>query len=491
MSTVCDRMIVYQDLKPKSEVRSTSSEKVEERQRGFPGSGPSSTVQLSRKWVLPPKAKSGRKPAAGVTGRGKGVSREEEGANEKVSDEKASDESDGEFNSDANTTHYVMRSPNYAEKRRKQNREAQRAYRERKANKLQDLQKSIDVWRDKCERLSQEVNLWRSRYDSAMLENRNQNSSFESRLAWHIQENASLKETVAGMEKKLADAVAAANSRRVPSPLSSRPMLTSVLENVSGSARPNLQAFDSEVEFDSNGKPSCSICVDGSCICDEMNAVDGSSGQVPGLRPRSSLSLSLSSNSNSHSNSYNQLFKCSFQDPALQQTLDNWKPVEPVVIESKKRSYGASKLPQFKKLKPSAGFALGTESSVMAKDPVQDGCGFCSELSTCVCRELEEDTKRGGCTGEPGTCSICQQDNGSKNFCENVVNFARSSSSSSLNNDEYIPINDAFQRIKKHMKNSNNQSLNNIRYDNLAIKGRKVQLKSVMDIIQDMNKNFI
>ena len=125
------------------------------------------------------------------------------------------------------------------------------------------------------------------------------------------------------------------------------------------------------------------------------------------------------------------------------------------------------------------------------KRQVQDGCGFCSELSTCVCRELEEDTKRGGCTGEPGTCSICQQDNGSKNFCENVVNFARSSSSSSLNNDEYIPINDAFQRIKKHMKNSNNQSLNNIRYDNLAIKGRKVQLKSVMDIIQDMNKNFI
>ena len=463
------------------------------------GSGSTSTIQLSRKWVLPPKVKSSRKLSTttittATTATASNASNTSPSSPNSPSNKGLSPR-DGSM--DDSNQYFTSRSSNYAEKRRKQNREAQRAYRERKANKLHELQHTIDMWRDKCEAMQQDVNMWKSRYDSLALENKNSALAYESRLTWYVQENSKLKDTI----RKLHD--------RTPTPAT--PGTSAPANGTPVETKPNQANTPSnmEIQFDSSGKPSCSICVDGSCICEELNgsdAADQASRAQTALHPQF---LNL---------------KYSFQDPLLQQTLDNWKPMKPVTIESsKKRLNESSRLPQFKRMKsesvplnidsdfPSfsvsssnssstnniaavvvAGATTGAAgTSATNNSNIDENCGFCSESSTCLCREAQEEANRNACTQEPGSCTNCQNDATSKKFCENVVNLARSSSSSSSSAEEYIPINDAFQRIKKHMKSSSNFSPNNIKYDELAIKGRKVQLKSVMDIIQDMNKNFI
>ncbi|CDO93910.1 unnamed protein product [Kluyveromyces dobzhanskii CBS 2104] len=439
-----------------------------------------STIQLSRKWILPPKVKaSSRKLSTGAA-----LSRPPSPGRDSSADESAQ--------------YLSSQTPNYADKRRKQNREAQRAYRERKANKLHDLQRSIDSWKDKCEALQQDASLWKSRYESSTLENKNSALAYEARLTWYVQENSNLKDTIRKLQEAASKSALASASTSAAAAATQQQELP--------------QQTTMEIQFDSSGKPSCSICIDGSCICEELNGSNQAGAHTH-------------SHSGTHSSSpspalYPQLLhlKYSFQDPVLQHTLDHWKPMKPVTIESsKKRTNESPKLPQFKRLKSDSHLPLNLDSdfssftatsstsssttnvaassaascAARTNTPLDENCGFCSETSTCVCREAQEEANRSACTQEPGSCSLCQNDATSKKFCENVVNLARSNSSSSSSTDEYIPINDAFQRIKKQMRNPVNFSTTNIKYNDLAIKGRKVQLKSVLDIIHDMNKNFI
>ncbi|KAL2706950.1 hypothetical protein KLU848_4444 [Kluyveromyces marxianus] len=499
-------MIVYQDLKPK--------DKSYQKQVGT-GNGvgkelrdTSKGPQLSRKWVLPPK--SVRRVDLEGSGQASVSKSSVMPVPVSVSGGNGSDKDSGSYNGIGVGSGSGSGSGNgvtYAEKRRKQNREAQRAYRERKASKMQKLQQTIDFWKRKCESLQHESNVWKSRYESAVLESRNVSQAYESRLASYMRENSELRAKSSAIATDTTSTAAdAAAVQGLDTPVT-------ISHNTSPAITSGLNI---EVQYDKNGNPtgvpsseastglskdspaghtsgkSCTICADGSCICDELELSGSSTSPGP----------------------------TSFQDPLLQFTIDNWKPIKPVSIQAKRAGSvtpAGSTLPQFKRLRTTPVEnvqPVGNVPPVGDVPPVgnmvTEDCGFCSESSTCVCREAANET---ACKQEPGSCSACQADSNSRKFCQNVVRWARgvspggqteaegeasgsiasasSSSISSASSNEYIPINDAFQRIKKHMKNSSNLSPNTINYDALALKGRKVQLKSVMDIINDMNKNFI
>lgn len=456
---------------PKLEPKHTIASKQQEQQP---------LLTTSKQWTLPPRLKPGRRPG---------------GVFKKI------------HYSTSSTPTTPVSSPDHSfapsEKRKQQNREAQRAYRERRANRLQELQGVVSTWKENCSKLQEVSNSWQRKYNFLQVEVVQQLEEYEHKLLNYKDENVRLKDKVLELEKKL--------KYYHEHPTSS----------VDGARSASVNTPPTELK--------CGVCTKDECLCEDI----GIKSMV-------------------------------FQDPILQQTIENFKPMKAVSLvnngNKKKRGIEQSSngplLPMFKKSK-----ALTPEDGTLSVSPsflsnsnfkgnnntpdrnttfpsasvpeVTNGCGFCSDGSTCVCRELENKCHRGptdsenhsgigmyissrvsvappACTGKPGTCSQCELDPMSKKFCETVCKTTdqkependNTHSSPCGSQGEFIPISDAYKRIKKHMvSNTSLFPANNTIpmlpvpsedsiISQLNVKGRKVELKSVMDILRDMDKNM-
>lgn len=209
-----------------------------------------------------------------------------------------------------------------------------------------------------------------------------------------------------------------------------------------------------------------------------------------------------------------------FLDPLLHTLIENFKPMKAVTLKRRK----------LEPTKPTT------------------GCGFCSETTACVCKELEDEgvetvrctENTATCTqcsdidkscikpkapvrpgdtstdfltleGEdrpntmdpdfvPGSCNKCQSDPQSKAFCQAVYGPPSEGKKVSCcsephmgsKSSEFIPISDAYQRVKKYMQASEQDSspMKHIA-SGLRVRGREVELRSIDDAIRDMDKNAI
>lgn len=404
-----------------------------------------SKVHLSKNWKLPPRLKPGRKSQVKLRG---------------------SDEDE-------------CSTPEEETKKKKQNRDAQRAYRERRANRLQELESTVNA-------LQKTMQGWKRRC-----------KDLENELQDVKEDNLSLKRQ---LDKK----------------------------------RSNL----------------CNICLKEPCTCHDEPATF-------------------------------------FQDPFLQNMIKSFKPMKAVNL--KKRKVSSSKSSESATPQPNIG------------PSISDGCGFCSDTTACVCKDLEEGNaeqrelsqqrrleepvtatlghcsseKKGHCENcadidksclttesvplpaettqkpkgskwEPGSCAQCQVDPASKVFCKSVCNSAsimaavevgdnkddcssniasepgscsrcqndlqrkefcetvfsngeRQSNTKCEDNNDLIPVGHAYQKIRDYMNAGkfgnihSNPSLPPMRQiaSGIKMRGREVESKSVDDALRDMDKNAL
>lgn len=386
---------------------------------GSPPSTQVSQIQTSKEWVLPPRPKPGRKPSVDTP----------------------------------------------ASKRKAQNRAAQRAFRERRATRVQELEEKLAEVEK--ERDVKEMGLVNT-INKLKVENQFLLKSLEQ-----------LRSEVAGIRN--------ARSLPNPSPSSSTYSVQQISPAPSADSPPSLN-YKKPIQpapISSNStviKPrassdfDCGVCVKDECLCEDV-----------GLKAKTSLST-------------------------LNDLVETFQPVAAVPLKRKSSleidftaQFGTSKhkpLPDFKKLKTS-------KRDVVVQDPAPkkmfdegspvDNCGFCTDDTPCVCREAakeaakisrsmeahveeedddeEEDEevtkllppiqnssirkgslpvmhpgpsveirdianlntgtvppvtaepskKLTGCTGNPGTCEQCQMDPLSTLFCSTVANKANES----------------------------------------------------------------
>lgn len=94
---------------------------------------------------------------------------------------------------------------------------------------------------------------------------------------------------------------------------------------------------------------------------------------------------------------YNAGIVSNFADPKLQEQIDKFQPMEavPLSVGRKKRKGGSpSSLPTFKKGRVEAKELGLSPGESIVKETIQlgvaeQGCGFCSESSTCLCKEFD------------------------------------------------------------------------------------------------------
>lgn len=289
-----------------------------------------SKVHISKNWKLPPRLKPGRRPQT----------------KSKNSDDDEPEDSEDEH------------------KKKKQNRDAQRAYRERRTNRLQDLENTVHT-------LQNTVKSWKRKC-----------KDFETELENVREDNSSLRSQLNEIKSK-----------------------------------------------------NCGACFKDPCVF-----------------PSESITL--------------------FQDPFLQNIVNNFKPMKAVNL--KKRKLDSSKSSE----SPIPQQQIGSVTS-------SDGCGFCTDSTTCVCKDLEESqqelqhkhemsltatlghcssSKKGYCENcadinkscltvepapapaemsktksshfnwEPGSCAHCQSDPESKAFCKSVCSSASIVAAAEANN---------------------------------------------------------
>ncbi|SCV05961.1 LANO_0H18998g1_1 [Lachancea nothofagi CBS 11611] len=235
----------------------------------------SGVVRTSRKWSLPARTKPGRRPMMHL--RERVDSSDEQDSNRKV-----------------------------------KNREAQRAYRERQINQVQNLEEQVEKLSQKCDAYKQKLH--KQSVDLKRLENE------KLLLAHRIEE----LEQPAQVPRNVA---------------------------------------------------KCVMCTHEFCVCGEV-------GLEHGLN--------------------SQLENSAYITSDLQEQIDKFQPMEAVALprprRKRRKPEGCGNFPIFKKLK------VPQEEKERASSPASDlnasvddlnlevgdqGCGFCSETSTCLCKELE------------------------------------------------------------------------------------------------------
>lgn len=246
------------------------------------------------------------------------------------------------------------------------------------------------------------------------------------------------------------------------------------------------------------------------------------------------------------------------KDNSLIEKLNSFTPMAPVPLSKKRSNASASAsgsvsasssvspleidftniftqpLKKMKKL-PSTTTTLIDESRTSFSIPFES-CGFCSDDTPCVCRELDNDAKSKAkaeeierkereliaeltrsssnnsstnnnnslptCTGDPGTCGACQADPLASKFCETVVSKTSRSSSiisttpsqtrlpsiAELELGKYVPIADAYRTIKNHV------DLQRIGIEPIAAslhtRGRLVGVDSVVSCLRELDRSF-
>ncbi|SCU90288.1 LAMI_0E01420g1_1 [Lachancea mirantina] len=234
----------------------------------------SKVLKTSRQWDLPPRLKPGRRPgqALGSTARGNNT------------------------RDDVRSVNGGNSSLSSLQSRKVKNRDAQRAFRDRKASEAQELRDSLSKWKNRCE----------------MLQNELKNSVDESHKV-----QTALKARITELEKE-------------------------------------LQLSRQENFSHRNEQTACS--------CKESSSV---------ANPTSTI-----------------------LDPVLQEKINNLVPMKAVAWQrtgKRTRHSGTKPLPKFRRLNGQQ-VAPAVEVSSLS-DPLSfeesggQGCGFCSEASTCLCKD--------------------------------------------------------------------------------------------------------
>lgn len=283
-------------------------------------------IITSKEWVLPPRPKPGRKPSVDTP----------------------------------------------LSKRKAQNRAAQRAFRERRATRVQELEaKLIDVEREneikemglintlnklKIENQFLLKSLNQLKKENHQLKNSNNNAQLSSNPS-----------PLHGASPSSYISPAPSISYRSPPDNSYSPRNMSMLHTSNEKSILNSPPMSNDSNFD------CGVCTKEECLCEEVGLKD--------------LKHSLSISNLTHNNHQQEE-----AEKMLQQQLNSFKPTKPVALKKRKASekdgkdeelfvdftnkFKSKPMPDLKKLK--------RNHDPVDKASVED-CGFCTDDSNCVC----------------------------------------------------------------------------------------------------------
>lgn len=342
----------------------------------MPGSGKVPPISINRHWVLPPKPKPGRKPAV-----------------------------------DTPPT-----------KRKAQNREAQRAFRERRAARVGGLEEEMKRMEEEDRREQEELRGRIKQLESQVEE--------YSRMVMTWPERYREMEMALGRERQLRQ------NAEIEVEMLRKGMMNgtdAVALSPRGSTQNTYvgeQGAKEEGAHDPAGEftQGCGKCSTTRCQCiEDVFEMSGQSNGDPNVstfkRPHSPPSITDNKRARQNSN---------FDD------------------DDAEIDFTA----QFATSRPPTLTTSASSSSIPAMAPL-DQCGFCSTGSICICAELskENDIKpspsllptssqasangvvsSGPCVKEPGTCAQCLSNPKSKSFCKS----AAAARSSTLNNSNHV-----------------------------------------------------
>ncbi|CDH12334.1 uncharacterized protein ZBAI_04120 [Zygosaccharomyces bailii ISA1307] len=377
-----------------------------------------SKVHISKNWKLPPRLKPGRRPQVKV---------------------KPQEDEESE-------------TPEEQSKKKKQNRDAQRAYRERRANRLQELETTVAT-------LQSVVKSWKCKYKD--LEVQFQNAQAE---------NSNLKQQMEDIKSSVCQlcfkepCVCNKNSAT----LFQDPFLQAMVKNFKPMKAVNLKrrkvgspkSPESSMppQLDSVSSGSCGFCSDSTaCVCKDMQT--------------STVTLG----------------NCSSKSSA---TCENCADIN--------KSCLATKSPEIK-ARPSQGKWEPGSCAHCKMDPASSA--FCKSVcnpATIMTTIESQGSEDCSCQNtEPGTCTKCQEDPQRKEFCEAIF-LNKLQPSTVENKSELIPVSDAYQKIRNYMQSEGKSEdsrplllpLRQI-VSGLRIHGREVESKSVDDALRDMDKNAL
>lgn len=259
-----------------------------------------SKVHISKNWKVPPRSKPGRR--RGVVHHSTTLPPKKQ--------EHSPNEDDGCENHDQ-------------EKKKKQNRDAQRAYRERRANRIQELESTVET-------LQNMVKMWQKKCKAFEEELKQSNESIMN----FKQENMVLRNT---LEQQ--------NSKKTANPIPRSP-------------RKNINKKSSN----------------------------------PIISPSEHVMISL--------------------DPLLQNMIKNFKPMKAVTLKRREKlqsstsplDIASEERAAYNRISPFSETSVGSEAAIVK-------CGFCTDSTTCVCKELEVEAEQAKsnnyCSGNSTACNKC------------------------------------------------------------------------------------
>ncbi|KAH3661323.1 hypothetical protein OGAPHI_006730 [Ogataea philodendri] len=493
-----------------------------------PSSGPEAPkitkIMTSREWVLPPRPKPGRKPSIDTP----------------------------------------------ATKRKAQNRAAQRAFRERRANRVSELETQIlELERERSVKEGILTNTIKR------LETQNE----------HLKK--ALEEMRAGMHlsQRQVNGASTSSASSAASPGIS-PKSDSPATPQSQSNLPSRRKMASISDADLTKAASMMINFKNSSRHNSISSASSGRREHDSSSSSSSSGLSLQqispAPSNPSDNSRSSGCAICFKDDCLCESIGLRKKEEPINFEAfvpapavpLKRTRKldqetdftdsfkrAKKLPVFKTLEQNDMF-FRSPSNSLSEETVEfsgraslsqpeEQCGFCSDDTPCVCREIAKQKEMvqmkdnlitselnkgspeqpkvkqensdqitgeetAACSGDPGNCAQCQSDPMSTLFCTTIAHqnepglpsppsslpklesTRRNSSVTSLPalneleinhpGKHFIPCADAYKTLSRHI-NFQTAGFNNI-ISNLNTKGMYVEVESVVNCLREMDRKF-
>ncbi|CAI4767882.1 BBM_1a_G0048350.mRNA.1.CDS.1 [Saccharomyces cerevisiae] len=475
-------------------------------------SGPSA-IKLSKNWELPQRLKPGRKPKSkrgDASANNDGSSKikkvqtsdqkdqmttkdhENEGA--KGHGGKSDDEGNG--SGDENGVDSV-------EKRRRQNRDAQRAYRERRTTRIQVLEEKVEM-------LHNLVDDWQRKYKLLEYEFSDTKENLQKSIALNNE-----------LQKALPLIVNTPFQQQPENPPDNPISILEMVENFKPIGAVSLKKRKAEGPLSTSHVPA--VLTDQS-----LSEIDiANDSQYLSGRQFSSTNSSLDGHINSPlSSCSNSINACAGSGNKKIKCCGNKDAMKPVTCCNQKNNIMPSLVP-----------VCCSEKKIEsdAKKSISKCCGD-KEIYDSENRPI---TKEDG-SWIPGSCKQCRSDPHSRNFCQSLSNKCSSSSFSSnsalspdLNEQQtdvnynsiklpeicscknaqmnaasdakrYLPISYTYQKIRQHMqKNKSIQeqlnpedstsissALENIA-SGLHVRGQKVELQSIKDALHKMDKNVL
>lgn len=404
-----------------------------------------SKVHLSKNWKLPPRLKPGRRSQVKL---------------------KSSDEDE-------------CSTPEEETKKKKQNRDAQRAYRERRANRLQELEETVNIlqkamkgWKRKCKDL-------------------------EAELQDVKQDNLNLKNRLDKRKSNLCDTCHKdpCACHEDPGTLFQDPFLQNVIKNFKPmKAVPLKKRKVSSPKQSESATPQptitpvisggCGFCSDTTtCVCKDLEEDNTEQQRLP---PEQRLEEPISVT----------LGHCI---PGKIGHCENCADIDKSCLTTESVSFPIDTTRNFK----TSNWEPGSCAQCQV-DPANKV--FCKSVcnSATIMAAVEDDNGKNDCssnvTSEPGSCSQCQTDPQRKEFCQAVFSNRELQSNAKVEDGtELIPVGHAYQIIRNHMSNDRSR---NIHWklalppmrriaSNIRVRGREVESKSVDDALRDMDKNAL